>query len=83
MNFISLETYLGNWRFSALIITFRFLQDDHPFVLGAIMANNSCPLPFQAYIKWFVTFYFQSFKLPLAPFEQLLERKEIIFRRTS
>ncbi len=49
---IALTTYLGSWGFVAQIIASNFLQGGCPFLLGAIRANISSPLPFQAHCMW-------------------------------
>jgi hypothetical protein len=54
---IALTSYLGSWGLVVLIIAFKFLQDNYPFLLGVIRANNLNPLPFQAHLSELVTFY--------------------------
>jgi hypothetical protein len=36
MEVITLATYLGSWGLVAQIITFKFLQDNHPFFIGGL-----------------------------------------------
>jgi len=33
-------TYIGNWAFVVVIITFKFLLDSHPFLFEMIGTNN-------------------------------------------
>jgi hypothetical protein len=40
---ITLTAYLGNWAIIALVITYKFLLDFHPFLLEAIGVSNSRP----------------------------------------
>jgi hypothetical protein len=42
----------GELGLVAPIITFKFLQDNRPFLLGAIGASTSSPLPFQVHLRW-------------------------------
>jgi hypothetical protein len=44
--------YLGSWGLVAQIIASKFLQGGRPFLLGAIGANISSPLPFQTHRMW-------------------------------
>ncbi len=66
--------YLGNQGLVAIIIASKFLQDDCPFLLGAIKANNSSPLPFQAHLRWAHDLPPLTIQASIPPIEQLLER---------
>jgi hypothetical protein len=74
MEVIALATYLGNYMFVTLIITFRFLQDVRPFLLRAIRTNNSNPIPFQARLRWAHDLLPPNTQVFIPPFEQLLNR---------
>jgi hypothetical protein len=43
--------FLGSWPLVALVITYRFLLDSHPFLLEALHANNLGSLPFQVHLR--------------------------------
>jgi hypothetical protein len=74
MEVIALATYLGNYRFVTPIIAFRFLQDVRPFLLRAIRANNSNPIPFQVHLKWVHDLLLPTTQVFIPPFEQLSDR---------
>ncbi len=53
---IALITYLGNWALVALIIVFRFMIDQHPFLLEMLTQSQqhlSFPTTFQGSM-WFI-----------------------------
>jgi hypothetical protein len=65
---------LGSWGLVAPIITSNFFHNDHPFLLGAIRANNLNSLPFQAHLKWVHDLLPLATQTSIPPFEHLLER---------
>jgi hypothetical protein len=51
MEVIASTMYSWSWGLVTLIIASNFLQNNCPFLLGAIRVNNSISLPFQA-LRW-------------------------------
>lgn len=68
-------TYLGSWRFVAPIFTSIFLQDSHPFLLGAIGTTSSSPAQFQTHFRWAHNFLLPTIQTFIPSFEQFSKRK--------
>jgi hypothetical protein len=66
---------LGSWGLVAPIIASIFLQDGRSFLLGAIGAINSNPLPFQVYLRWVHDLLLLVVQIFHLPFKQLLEKR--------
>ncbi len=67
---IAPTSYLGSWGLVGPIVTSIFLQNGCSFLLGAIGAINSNPLPFQVDLRWVHDLLLPIVQIFQLPFEQ-------------
>jgi hypothetical protein len=74
---IALVAYLGSWVLVVLVITIRFMVDQHPFLLEALTWINNNTFPFQQHLKATCDVQPSPACACLPPFEQLIGQQMV------
>ncbi len=67
-------SYLRNWAFVILVMTIRFMVDQHPFLFEALARIDNNTFPFQQYLKVACDILPPLARACFFPFEQLIRQ---------